>query len=62
MSSYEWLKNCAIVDRCSYFQYTVRFTVAVFGALALKDLNYIRINHYADRAKKRLPIVSDQMN
>lgn len=58
MSSYEWEKNCAIVDRLTYFQYTVRFTSAIFGILAIKDLVYIQKNFYADRARARLPKVS----
>ena len=58
MSSYEWKKNCAIVDRCWYFQYTVWITTTVFGGLAFKDLLYIRKNHFADLARKRLPKVS----
>lgn len=54
MSSYEWKKNCAIVDRCYYFEYTVLGTVSFLGLLAFKDFYYIYKNHYADRAKKRL--------
>ena len=39
--SYDWDKNCAIVDRLSYFQYTLRTTITIFGILAFKDLIYI---------------------
>jgi len=53
--SYDWNKNAAIVDRCWYFQYTVWTTTSVLGALALKDLWYIKVNFYADRARARLP-------
>ncbi len=53
--SYDWNKNAAIVDRCWYFQYTVWTTTSVLGALALKDLWYIKINFFADRARTRLP-------
>ena len=57
MTSYEWQKNCAVVDRMSYFQYMVRGTSFVFGTLALKDFWYIQKNYYADRARLRLPKV-----
>lgn len=53
--SYDWDKNAAIVDRCWYFQYTVWTTTSVLGALALKDLWYIKVNFYADKARARLP-------
>lgn len=56
-ASYEWKKNCAIVDRCWYFQYTVWTTTFVLGGLAFKDLLYIKNNHYAHLATKRLPKV-----
>ena len=54
MSSYEWQKNCAIVDRSYYFLYTLRATGFIFGSLALKDFYYIAQNYYADRARLRL--------
>lgn len=54
MSSYDWKKNCAIVDRLGYFQYIVRGTVTIFGLLALKDLLYIQKNFYPDKARVRL--------
>lgn len=56
-SDYDWNKNMAVVDRVFYMQYIKIGTTAFFGALALKDLWFIRINWFADRAQKRLPIV-----
>ena len=53
--SYDWNKNAAIVDRCWYFQYTIWTTTTVLGALALKDLVYIKNNFHADKARSRLP-------
>jgi hypothetical protein len=55
--SYDWDKNCAVVDRMSYWQYFLRGTTVAGVALVAKDLYYIKINYYADRARKRLPIV-----
>ena len=52
--SYDWQKNCAVVDRCYYFEYTVKITGFTLGMLAAKDLFYISRNYYADRAKARL--------
>jgi hypothetical protein len=55
--SYEWDYNCAIVDRMFYMQYILRGTTFLAVALTCKDLWFIRINWYADRAQRRLPIV-----
>ena len=55
--SYEWDKNCAIVDRHFYWQYSIMTTSLIFGTLTLKDLWFMKQNWYADRAKKRLPVV-----
>lgn len=55
--SYEWDKNCAVVDRMSYWQYFIRGTTSVAAILTLKDLLFIRKNWYASRAIKRIPIV-----
>lgn len=56
-SDYDWNKNMAVVDRLFYMQYITIGSSSLFAALALKDLWYLKINWYADRARKRLPIV-----
>ena len=52
--SYTWQKNCAVVDRMGYFEYSVKLTTFFLGGAALKDLMYISKNFYADRARARL--------
>lgn len=58
MSNYEWDQNCAVVDRLFYWEYFIRGTTLTALALTCKDLWLIRRNWYADRAYKRLPIVT----
>jgi hypothetical protein len=58
MSDYEWNYNCAIVDRLCYWEYFIKGTTFTALALTAKDLWFIRVNWYADRAFKRLPVVN----
>lgn len=60
--SYEWDKNCAVVDRLSYWQYFIRGTTCLATILTMKDLLFIKKNWYADRAKRRIPIVIINLN
>ena len=55
--SYEWDHNCAVVDRCYYFQYIVRGSSIIFGALALRDLWLIKQNWFPERLRGRFPVV-----
>jgi hypothetical protein len=55
--SYDWDKNCAVVDRLNYFEYAVRTTTAIALALTVKDLYYLKINYYPQKVWKRLPQV-----
>jgi hypothetical protein len=57
--SYDWDKNMAVVDRLFYWEYFIYGTTFTAGILTLKDLWYIKVNWYADRAKRRLPIVNN---
>jgi hypothetical protein len=57
MSVYDWDHNCAVVDRLFYWEYFIRGTTFTALALTAKDLWFIRVNWYADRAYKRLPVV-----
>ena len=55
--SYDWDKNCAIVDRLNYIDLTLKLTTGLALALVAKDLYFIKINYYAQKASKRLPMV-----
>lgn len=57
MSLYDWERNCAVVDRLNWYEYTIRTTTVTALALSLKDLYYIKVNWYAARARGRLPLV-----
>jgi hypothetical protein len=59
MSVYDWDHNCAVVDRLYYWEYFIRGTTFTALALTVKDLWFIRVNWYADRAFKRLPVVNN---
>ena len=57
MSDYQWEKNCAVVDRCFYFDYIVKGSTFLLLMASAKDLWFIKQNWYPDRARRRLPIV-----
>jgi hypothetical protein len=57
MSDYAWEHNCAVVDRLYYWEYTIRGTTFTAFWLTFMDLYFIKINYYADRAKRRIPLV-----
>lgn len=54
---YQWDHNCAVVDRLYYWEYIIRGTTFTGFWLTFMDLYFIRHNWYADRSKKRIPIV-----
>jgi hypothetical protein len=55
--SYDWDHNVAVVDRLFYWEYIIRGTTLTALALTAKDTVFIRRNWYADRAKRRIPLV-----
>jgi hypothetical protein len=56
-TQYDWDKNCAVVDRLFYMQYTFWLSSAFLGGWVLKDLWFIKLNWYADRSRARIPKV-----
>ena len=51
---YDWDKNCAVVDRLFYMQYTLGLSSMFFGSLLLKDLYFIKINWYPEVSRRRI--------
>jgi len=55
--SYEWKKNCAVVDRCFYLDYMIKGTTLIALLSTVKDVMFLKNNWYPERAKKRLVFV-----